>query len=499
MKLNKSPGNDGLTVEFYRTFWPVIGQVVVEALNEAFQHGELSASQKQAMIILIAKEGKDLLQIKNYRPISLLNVDYKILSKVLALRITKVLNEVILEDQLGFMKGRNIGEAIRIIDDMIFHTSHFDLPGFLVAIDFEKAFDSVAHSFVQEVLSFFGFGPSFRKWVDILYNNALSCVFNGGKSTGYFKIEKGVRQGDPLSPYLFILCIEILAHSIRKDTQVLGLPFGQKEVKQVLYADDITLFVQDIVSIRRLEFIFECFRQVSGLKINMDKTKVLLLGCSHDSNYDFPFGQKVDVLKILGVFFTLDVDVKEKLNYKEILSKIKKLLTWWKQRDLTLMGKNQLLKTFIYSKLIYVASLTPVPAWIYEELENIVWDFLWRGRPKIKKSTLLLDYEQGGLKFMHFPSLINAQRVIWVKRLFQAKEEMKWKQYFEVSTKHIGGKFIFCCNYLTVLLNVSLPEFYIDLLETWAKTKEFRGNYEYLGKEVLFNNKMIRIEGKMYL
>ena len=148
------------------------------------------------------------------------------------------------------------------------------------------------------------------------------------------------------------------------------------------------------------------------------------------------------------------------------------------------MGKNKLLKTFIYSKLIYVASLTPVPAWVYEELENIVWDFIWRERPKIKKSTLLLDYEQGGLQFMHVPSLINSQRVIWVKRLFQAKEEMKWKQYFEVSTKHIGGKFIFCCNHLTGLLNLSLPEFYIDLLETWAKTKEFRGNYEYFGKEV---------------
>ena len=194
-------------------------------------------------------------------------MDYKILSKVLASRITTVLDEVIMEDQLGFMKGRNIGEAVRIIDDMIFHTSHFELPGFLIAVDFEKAFDSVAHSFVQEVLSFFGFGPSFRKWVDTLYNNALSCVFNGGKSTGYFKIEKGVRQGDPLSPYLFILCIEILANSIRNDTQVLGLPFGEKEVKQVLYADDITLFVQDIESIRRLEVIFEGFRQVSGLKL----------------------------------------------------------------------------------------------------------------------------------------------------------------------------------------------------------------------------------------
>ena len=168
MKVNKSPGNDGLTREFYVTFWPLIGQLVVGALNEAYTHGELSASQKQAMIILIAKEGKDLLNISNYRPISLLNIDYKILSKVLAKRITTVLDEVILEDQLGFLKGRNIGEAIRIIDDMIFHTSHFDLPGFLIAIDFEKAFDSVAHSFLQDVLCAFGFGPSFQRWIEVM-------------------------------------------------------------------------------------------------------------------------------------------------------------------------------------------------------------------------------------------------------------------------------------------------------------------------------------------
>ena len=498
MKLNKSPGNDGLTVEFYVTFWPVIGQLVVDALNEAYRSGELSASQKQAMIILIAKEGKDLLQIKNYRPISLLNVDYKILSKVLALRITQVLDEVILEDQLGFMKGRNIGEAIRIIDDMIFHTSHFDLPGYLIAIDFEKAFDSVAHSFVQDVLLSFGFGPSFRRWIDIMYKNAVSCVFNGGKSTGYFKVEKGVRQGDPMSPYLFILCVEVLAHSIRKDVQILGLPFGENEVKQVLYADDITLLVQDMESIRRLELIFGSFRQISGLKLNKDKTKVLTLGCNQGGDYNFPFGQKVEVLKILGVYFTLNRDVKEKMNYKEILSKIKKLLSWWKQRDLTLMGKNQLLKTFIYSKLIYVASLTPVPAWVYEELEAIVLDFFWRGRPKIKKSTLFLDYNQGGLKLMHFPSLINAQRIMWVKRLFQAKKEMKWKQYFEDNTKHIGGKFIFVCNYLIGLLNLSLPDFYIDLLQTWTKTREFRGNCDRIEKEVFFNNKIIRIDGKCF-
>ena len=109
----------------------------------------------------------------------------------------------------------------------------------------------------------------------------------------------------------------------------------------------------------------------------------------------------------------------------------------------------------------------------------------------------MLDYKHGGLKLMHFPSLINAQRVMWVKRLFYGKTEMKWKQYFELSTKHIGGKFIFGCNYLIELLNLSLPEFYIDLLRTWTKTREFRGNYNNVRKEVFFfNNKRIRFEGK---
>ena len=123
------------------------------------------------------------------------------------------------------------------------------------------------------------------------------------------------------------------------------------------------------------------------------------------------------------------------------------------------MGKNQLLKTFIYSKLIYVASLIPVPRWVYEELEKAVLDFFWRGRPKIKKSIMFLDYKDGGLKMMHFPSLIDAQRLIWVKRLFHGKGDMKWKQYFEEATKQIGGKFIFSCNYSIGRLNVSIPEF----------------------------------------
>lgn len=496
MMLNKSPGNDGLSVEFYKTFWPVIGDMVIASLNEAFQIGELAASQKQAVITLIKKEGKDPLLIKNYRPISLLNVDYKILAKILSKRVKNVLDELISPDQVGYIKNRNIGEAIRLIDDMIFHTSINNVPGFLVAVDFEKAFDSVSHVFLQNVLQAFGFGASFRKWIKILYTNTVSCVLNGGYSTGYFNVERGVRQGDPLSPYLFILCVETLAKVIQNDNLVLGLRFNGTEVKQVLYADDITLFIQDLDSMSRLDVIFKSFAKVSGLKVNTEKTYIMLLGSSQGSICTFPFGKMVPFVKILGVYFSLDVQVKENMNYKEILSKIKKSLSWWSQRDLTLMGKIQLLKTYIYSKLLFIASLTPIPHSVLGELDKMAFNFLWKGSDKIKRTTMFQEYNNGGLKMMNFELMVKVQRIMWVKRLLYGDQQMKWKLYFDYITRHVGGKFIFSCNYEMRMFRLALPTFYEELLHTWLEVRDLRqvdGNYK--GNEIIFNNKHICFRG----
>ena len=253
MKMNKSPGNDGFTVEFYITFWLHIGEFLVEALNEAYERGSLSISQKQGVITLIQKDGKNPLYIKNYKPITLLNVDYKILSKILAKRMKTVLSEIIHLDQVGYMANRNIGEAIRLIDDIIFHCMTYKQDCFLIAVDFEKAFDSVSHTFLLKVLQLFGFGPSFCSWVTTIYSGITSCVMNGGFSTGYFDITRGVRQGDPLSPYLFLVVIEILAH-VLKDNVFQGVKFGDSEVRHAIYADDMSIFVKNKVSIKRLQY-----------------------------------------------------------------------------------------------------------------------------------------------------------------------------------------------------------------------------------------------------
>ena len=140
---NKTPGNDGLTIEFYLAFWPLIGKFLVDSINDSYEFGELSNSQKQAIMTLIEKKGKDKRMIKNWRPISLINVDAKIISKVLAKRLEKVLPSIIHSNQNAFVKGRSIFDAVRTSDDMVDYTKRNGLSGLLIAIDFEKAFDTL--------------------------------------------------------------------------------------------------------------------------------------------------------------------------------------------------------------------------------------------------------------------------------------------------------------------------------------------------------------------
>ena len=498
MKLNKSPGNDGLTVEFYLTFWSYIGGILVEVFNEAYERGDLSTSQKQGVITLVEKDGKDPRYIKNYRPITLLNVDYKILSKVLANRMKTVLSEIIKSDQVGYMKDRNIGEAIRLIDDMIFHCLTNDINSFLIAVDFEKAFDSVSHQFLCKVLELFGFGVSFRTWVKTLYNDISSCVMNGGFSTGYFEIGRGVRQGDPLSPYLFLIVIEILAHAVRNDSTIKGINLENYEVKQVLYADDMTIFVRDKDSVKNLKVIFHSFQKISGLKVNMEKTNIVWIGKEREGlGVEIPsFGNLVKEVKILGVYFSVDRKMREELNYKEILSKIKRLLGWWKQRDLSMIGKIHLLKTYALSKLNYIISSIVVPSWLYKEIKKVCFEFIWKGKDRIKRQIMYQDFGDGGLRMWNFDLFVKTQRVMWVKRLLYGEKCMVWKKYFEYAFRLVGGTFIFHCNYDVTKLSLKVPPFYLEMLKAWQELEDLRMVEDQMN-QIIFNNKYFLIKGKM--
>ena len=215
----------------------------------------------------------------------MLNTSYKLASSSIAERLKLVLPSIINEDQTGFISGRYIGENIRILYDVLQYTEDHNLPGMLLLINFEKAFDSVSWDFLFNVLNFFNFGDSFIKWVKLLYNKCQSCVIVNGHLSEWFYLQRGCRQGDPLSPYLLVICAEILAILIRCHGGIKGITVGGVEFLVSQYADETSLILDGSrESLENCLKVLKLNANASGLCVNIDKTKVVWIGSRKSSN-----------------------------------------------------------------------------------------------------------------------------------------------------------------------------------------------------------------------
>ena len=181
----------------------------------------------------------------------------------------------------GFVKGRFIGQNVRLLNDIIEYADAKKLPGILLFIDFRKAFDTIEWNFIHKCIELYNFGPNIRKWISILYNNVESGVLNAGFMTNYFQVSRGVRQGCPLSPLLFVLSVELLALKIRQDQLCRGVPLPDgQNAKISQFADDTTLILEDTISLRKAMNIVNSFGALSGLQLNKKKTKAMWIGSS---------------------------------------------------------------------------------------------------------------------------------------------------------------------------------------------------------------------------
>ena len=315
MKNGKSPGTDGYTAEFYKFFWNNIGKFVMESLNESFVTGELSITSKQGLITLLPKGNKPRDLIKNWRPITLLNVDYKLLAGVLAARMKEVLPSIIQSEQKGFLKGRYIGKNIRTVVNTLHYVKQKQLMGMFHLLDFKKAFDSLEWDYVEFVLKAYNFGKDFRKWFSVLYKNSNSCVIYNGFFTEFFKIE---RSCQPVSPYLIILAVEPLAAAIRNSNKIKGINVGDRQVKIGQYADDTFLFLNGTsLSLNESFHIISLFYSFSGLRINIEKTQAVWLGKDRDREKLQTYYQLnwVDQFLLLGIIFHIKQEKMFMLNF----------------------------------------------------------------------------------------------------------------------------------------------------------------------------------------
>ena len=488
--------NVGLTVEFYKCFWKLMGSLLVNCLNCAYKHGELSSSQKQALIVLIEKKDKDRRQVKNWRPISLTNVDVKIGTKAIAKRLEKVLPEIIHHSQNAYVKGRTIFDAVRTIDDIIKLTSSNNMGSLLVAIDFEKAFDSVNWNFLRHALRKFNFGPSFITWITAFYSNISSCVMNNGFITQPFKLSRGVRQGDPLSPYLFILVLETLAIHIRNDECIKGINVYGHEIKLIIFADDLTIFLKDSASIHCLLAKLELFGQYSGLNVNRGKTEVMKLGTPEISAEELKIDEIKKVVKILGIHFTYDQTLSDKLNFHTIIKSIRKSINSWNWRGLTLLGKIQIIKSFAIPKILYRLSLVSTNKTFVKEVNQVLYNFVWKGKDKVKRLALINSVENGGLNMPHIESLIDTQRIVCIKK-YLGDSPCSWKIILDHYLHKVGGSLLFHCNFEYTKLPLDLPDYYRECLATWTKlTASPVSSMDEIVNQILWNNKFICIGQK---
>ncbi len=504
---NKTPGSDGFPAEFYKVFWQDIKKYLVESINYAYNTGLLSITQKHGVISLLPKTGRDPMWLKNWRPITLLNQDYKLVAKALAFRLKNILPNIINSDQTGFVKDRYIGENITRIFNIMDHVEEEELAAIIMSIDYEKAFDCLEWDFLEKALNYFNFGNGFRKWIRILYNDITSCVLNNGWTTKSFGPSRGVRQGCPISPYLFIICAEIFAIEIRANENIKGIQIGKDEHKIIQFADDTVLILKyQEGGLRETYKILGEFSHISGLRINLEKTIIMRIGTIKHSLDELLPQYKVnwtnESIKLLGATIPNDRSRVCELNYLPKMEKIKNIIKIWQQRKLTFYGKVQLIKSHLISQIIYLMSVLPGPTQEFiKELEAILFKFLWNNKTeRIKRSTLYLPQSAGGISMPHLPSFNYALKLAWIRRLLDNGSEEMWKSMV-LNQLPITDSYIWNCNLSIIdahhLTHTIKYHFWKEVIEAWSQYNfQEPQNEGEIRKQNIWFNSFIKVDNQ---
>ena len=504
MKTGKCPGLDGLPIEFYVTFWEDIKFILHSVYLRWIEDDELHESAKEGVISLLEKPGKDQLLINNWRPLTLLCCDYKFFAKILSNRLSLVIQYLIHEDQTGFIKNRSIALNLMNINSVLVKAEENQVPGALMSFDYYKAYDSVEKVAIFSILRKFNFGEFFIRLIALCLKAPQSTVMNNGRFGQFFKVERGLRQGDPLSCFVFILIVEIIAVKIRNNQDIEGIDIGSQNKKLGQYADDLW------VSIKHKEKCYRAlfkelgkFSDYTGLKINYNKTEVLRIGpLKHtDAEYysELPIKWSDGPVQILGIKVTSCIDKMSEINYLDVLQKVCKICDVWSKRSLTLLGKITVVNTLILPLFVYRLQVLDSPSSeIIKKLKAVIMLFLWDGKnAKIAYNRLISSFENGGLRLQDVKIKDTALKCKWAEQLRLDGNNILGELYY--SWLKMIPQHVFECNLSPKdTTKLKCKNVFKSILNAWCIYNFYQPtSRNQVLDQVIWYNSHIRINGKI--
>ncbi|XP_058775262.1 uncharacterized protein LOC131649520 [Vicia villosa] len=349
----KSPGPDGFSLEFFKRFWLILKDDLMKLCNDFYLKGTLVKAITSSFLALIPKKNNPQ-DLSEYRPICLVGSIYKILAKILAARMRGVLDKLISINQTAFVPGRSMMDGVLMVNEMLDWAKRKKRGCLLLKVDFEKAYNSISWNYLRWIMGKMRFGKRWMKWMEsCIFSSHVSVLVNGS-ATKEFKVQRGLRQGDPISPFLFVITMEGLSALMKKSVEVgdfQPFKYGEEDYVDILqFADDTIIIGEPTCD-------------------NLWSMKVILRGFGLVSG-SFPF-------KFLGIW------VGERANktkvWKDVVTDIKSRLSRWKRRNISIGGRVTLIGAVLNTILIFTLSFYKAPSMIIKEIRGLLSNFLWNG------------------------------------------------------------------------------------------------------------------------
>ncbi|PWA47507.1 RNA-directed DNA polymerase, eukaryota [Artemisia annua] len=446
---DKAPGPDGFTFGFFKIFWEVIKEDVF-ALVRSFQNRRVIPRGCNPSFIALIPKVKDPRFTSDFRPISLIGCQYKIIGKLLANRLAMVIDSIVSPEQSAFIKGGHILDGPMMLSEIIAHFKVTRRKLMVFKVDFEKAYDSLSWNFLFEVMNKIGFTVNWIAWVKAALTSSRASVLINEAPTEEFDVQRGLRQGDPLSPFLFVLAMEGFHVGISEACRAgvfQGVSVGSSNIRisHLLYADDAILLCDwGVQNARRIIQMLRVFQLASGLKINLTKSKLIGIGVDYIEVHQIAemIGCSASHLPFIYLGVPVGCNMNRINSWKPMIDKVTKKLSSWKAKLLSIGGRLTLLKSVVGSLAIYYMSIYKVPATVLKLLESLRARFFWGadlGERKlhwIAWNRVLSSRDSGGLGVGSMAAFNKALLFKWIWR-FRDNPNALWAR---IVTSIHGGR-----------------------------------------------------------